>query len=715
MKPQRGAALMVILLIVGVLATMFAIRVFNGSAIGRDKVTASALAQAKDALIGSAVMYRDTRPNEVSGHLLLPDMGSTRNSSAGEGVSGGNFTGNGSNVSALGRLPWRTLGLPTLRDGQGECLWLLVSGSYQDAMKSRFLNWDTLGQIDPFTSNGTPAGTVSSVGTSEHQRPIAVVFAPGAVLAGQARGAIGADVVTECGGNYRPRNYLDTFSPNPAFNNILNYLVNANFTTGSYTYAAPKQILSGIVADVNGNPLVNDRMLTLTPDEVFRVIRGRGDFGGFVDNELMSMAAVNLSPLVPPANSPVTINFSPAVPIDLPMVTTTGSLEIGRLPQAALTSAPLRRWQDNLLYARCTSGTSCLTVNAATCSGVVIFAGERLAAQTRASPVQKNTWSNYLEGPVLTAFTAGSTVFTGPTAYNPATPDVDVLACVTPSPGTVQTSFAADFGGFVTVGAGVTTDPIEQTVSITAAPGGAGGCFWSPTKLGLAGKRLRAYFEFAFSTSDAFALTGTGFDHGNGFALQIVRGDSGSEPNTCGTELNMGVLGSTDVWGHDSFIFETDVSRDASHDDPVENHSAILLDGFLDHAPSAASSTISTACNGTATGCRHAPANKFEESPPQTHNQRIEVHTGCNAACTVCNPPAHAAPNNYARITAWVDCKECNNVAVDINRVAKVPTVQRCVALNPVMTDVFFGLTGGFRSGTRLQGVSVRNLVVRSE
>jgi hypothetical protein len=584
------------------------------------------------------------------------------------------------------------------------------------------VNWDTLGQFDSFTSNGTPAGTLSTVGTNDHQRPVAAVFASGAALTGQARGPIGADAVTECHGNYGARNYLDTFNPNPSVKNIVNYLAGPNNATGTFTYLAPKQILAGPVVDASGNTLVNDRMLTISSDELFRAIRRRSDFAGFVNNELMAAAAANLAvPPNPPASAPkpVTIDFNPPVPTDLPGVAVVGSLEVGRIPGAALTTTPLKKWQDNLLYARCASGASCLTVNGFSCTGVVIFAGERGPGQTRASPSQKIAWSNYLEGSALTAFMTGSTAPLISSPYSDASPSADVLACVQPSPGTVQASFAADFSTFVTVGAGVTTDPVAQAVTIAPAAGGTGGCFWSPVKLGLASKTVRAYYEFAFSTSDTYALTGSGSDHGNGFALQMVTGSFASPPNTCGTKADMGVLGSADAWGHDSFIFETDVHRDAAHGDPVENHSAILLDGFLDHAPLAPGATISTACNGTAAGCRHTPANKFEESPPQTHNQRIEIHTGCNATCTVCNPPAHAVPNNYARITAWIDCKDCNNTATDINRITTVPTIQRCVALIPgtpaVMNNVFFGFTGGFLSGASQQGVTLTNLVLRSE
>lgn len=176
----------------------------------------------------------------------------------------------------------------------------------------------------------------------------------------------------------------------------------------------------------------------------------------------------------------------------------------------------------------------------------------------------------------------------------------------------------------------------------------------------------------------------------------------------------MGALAAADIWGVDSIIVETDVHRDVPIiNDPVENHTAIMLNGNIDHT--GPGDTMSAACNGTATGCRHNPANKFEETPLRTHNQRIEIHTGCNAACTICNPPTHGAPNNYARVTTWVDCKDCNNTAADINRVAAVPTVQRCLALNPALNTVFFGITGGFLSAGSQQGVTLNNLVVRSE
>ena len=75
--------------------------------------------------------------------------------------------------SELGRLPWRTLGLPDPRDGSGERLWYAVSRDYsRNPAGAPPLNSDTPG---PLTVTGTaPANDV-----------IAIVFAPGAVVGNQ--------------------------------------------------------------------------------------------------------------------------------------------------------------------------------------------------------------------------------------------------------------------------------------------------------------------------------------------------------------------------------------------------------------------------------------------------------------------------------------------------------------------------------------------------
>ena len=111
------------------------------------------------------------------------------------------------NVTVIGRLPWRTLGTGPLRDSHGECLWYAVSGSHQRIQPGSPMNWDTLSQLDVVVANGT-AAMVSAI-TSAHERPIAVIFAPGPPLTGQDRSASIPAEVPECGGNYVVSNYLD--------------------------------------------------------------------------------------------------------------------------------------------------------------------------------------------------------------------------------------------------------------------------------------------------------------------------------------------------------------------------------------------------------------------------------------------------------------------------------------------------------------------------
>ena len=190
----------------------------------RQEATAAALAQAKEALIGYAVTYRDNdHSNEVFGYLPLPDLGSSRNRTAQEGNAAANFSGNAKNLTVIGRLPWRALALPPLRDGQGECLWYAVSGSFKNTSKADVLNWDSLGHFEIYSSNGTSSGTVSTTDANYGQRPVAIIFSAGVVLQGQNRQTSTIDTVSTCGGNYNAQNYLDSFNTDTNINNIVNY------------------------------------------------------------------------------------------------------------------------------------------------------------------------------------------------------------------------------------------------------------------------------------------------------------------------------------------------------------------------------------------------------------------------------------------------------------------------------------------------------------
>ncbi len=163
---QRGQLVLGLLVILG-LAFAMAFYTFvgpKGSTVERDKITAAALAQAKEGLIGYAVS-NSNRP----GVLPCPD---TNNNGTSEGLSGNECP------SYIGRLPWKTLGLPQLRDGSGELLWYAFSRNFRNDSSAQPINTDTKGSLTVYSN---------TTGTTIASQAAAVIFAPGAVLGTQDR------------------------------------------------------------------------------------------------------------------------------------------------------------------------------------------------------------------------------------------------------------------------------------------------------------------------------------------------------------------------------------------------------------------------------------------------------------------------------------------------------------------------------------------------
>jgi hypothetical protein len=201
---QSGIALIIFLtiLVLGTTAVLLSKLNKNRTAfmLEDQAQTARALAQAKDALLGHAMIYAETHDGQPQGYLPCPDH---------DGDGSASACGDDGH-SVIGRLPWRTLGLPLLRDGSGECLWYAVSGGYKNNPKQP-LTSDTDGLfIVKNAKNETIAGT------TEAERAIAIIFAPGRPIGGQVRAATNGSM-TECGSTdindylNKASNYLDNF------------------------------------------------------------------------------------------------------------------------------------------------------------------------------------------------------------------------------------------------------------------------------------------------------------------------------------------------------------------------------------------------------------------------------------------------------------------------------------------------------------------------
>jgi hypothetical protein len=412
---QRGMALIMLVFIVGLAATGYLLHALNPASMRaeRDKKTASALAEAKAALIGYAAGV-DLTPGTCTtncprpGDLPCPD---TDNDGEAEG-SCGNAAGTTGQSSRLGRLPWITLGLSDLRDGSGERLWYAVSNRYKNNTRYRPLNSDTVATITLRNSAGNIINdATSTTGLS------AVVIAPGEALVRQD-----AQVQVRSDANRNiASHYLDI-----AFGED-----NQNFSDGT-----TNGFITGSVKAADGSVIVNDRIVAISRDEMLKVMETR--VLAEVENSLLDyycgMGNVNYSTklcTVPGASFPYPATFVNTGCLGSSSATSTcleGATTRGRIPAYPTTPwSPtsilrasrnnnwfqMNAWREVVYYAiapACVTGTvSCNGIGFLTVKNpkllpendkrlVLIATGHTLGGQLRRNNSEKINEVNYLEG-----------------------------------------------------------------------------------------------------------------------------------------------------------------------------------------------------------------------------------------------------------------------------------------------------------------------------
>lgn len=519
--------------------------------------TAAALTGAREALIGYAVRFREDQLTTgtsglVYGYLPLPDLGNSRNNNTGctdEGCDAANFSGNGPNVTTIGRFPWRTLGTGPIRDGYGECLWYAVSGSHQRIQRASPMNWDTLSQLDIVVANGT-AAMISAV-TSAHDRPIAVIFSPGPPLAGQDRSASATDSVTECGGNYAVNNYLDPAIASDLAG-ITNYLTGTTNKASGDTSVTNKSLsANGVINRRNDTTLfagncppndaspcaivANDAGTAVTSELLFRTLRGSSYFRTDI-NAMLERMVTCLRDQVAAGTG-----FTPDA---LAGFTPPADKTVGRVPSNACyddTQNPLgyfSHYRDQVFVASRIATDFTVTVDgvAQTCPAAVIFGSQRGSGQSRSTSAEVATPANYLEGTNLTGFiTTGALSFTGPSVFAQVsasqTASQDIVRCI-PSGAALTVVESPNLSAAQQL---VAYSPATSTLTLGKAnvTGGATtvsssplfGCAWTPEEYTL-GSGYRSYFQFSFAN--------VGTNVGNtGFVFALI--DADSNPNLpCG-------------------------------------------------------------------------------------------------------------------------------------------------------------------------------------
>lgn len=373
---ERGAALLVVLTIIGLGAAFLLVSALNKVNRQRERelLTTTALAQAKAALLGWSLSRNDGAGNPRPGELPCPDPNAP--GSPNYGLAAAVCL-----PGAIGRLPWKTLGIEELKDGYGEALWYTIDASFRArGSNSLPINSDTRASIQVYDHDGT------TLLSGQGLEAAALIFAPGPILGAQVRGP---------GQQTLAVNYLDRAGPPDiavARNNAAN---NGPF-------------IHGPVKDSGGNLRINDRLLAISARELMQAVEKR------VAREIKSMLAAyysangNKYPNPAAFNDPNCLDVGAAASAT-PCASDPGQCR-GRLPDASLAPAP--NWFSYNLWGQITYyavGTGYLASSPANCglsltlngtpgiAGLFILPGTPQGIITRNSGSQSLALSDYME------------------------------------------------------------------------------------------------------------------------------------------------------------------------------------------------------------------------------------------------------------------------------------------------------------------------------
>lgn len=570
---QGGYALMLLLVVLAA-ASLYALvgsierNAFNPARI-RD--TGQALQLAREALLAYAATYPDRNAQtDAFGHLPCPDL-------TGDGTPTENCAAAG--VTVIGLLPYKKLGLPDLRDSNGNCLWYAVSGTHKNDQPLTTLNWDTQASItvQDESGNATLAAPDDAGGGAA-----AVIFAVGAPLAGQTRRNAAN---TPCG----------LLTEDIAGNGHANFIFRDNILGIGNFSGSPTNVT--VRAGTPGSATNHNILSWLSPRDIFTRIKARNGSG---NTEFVGRLRLLSEQL---ANS---LSSGTSLPEPAGSVISVGALRYGLPPDPnsvaglpdlpAQQAADFARWSAHYRYARCSSGSKC--INNGSCTGVLLFAGERkLADETtpRGSPrtnAERNDANlltyfdegnrrNLLQGGTTFASSGGGTGLSNGgiipagsgSSFSIANPnqiagDDDVI-CLNPA----APAFNINDGvsRFRTIGgsaAQILATPTDSRLLLGIESDAAlSACAWYPSALDIS-NGVRVYFRFVVNADD------------QGFTLALA--DAGKNPSTsmCGNSGSaLGYSGKSALLAPikpPKLALEFDTSDNNSRNDNNGNHIAFV-------------------------------------------------------------------------------------------------------------------------------------------
>jgi len=242
MRRQHGAALILLLAVLALGGGWYLIsrlQARSADFTARNRMNnAAVLAEAKRALVGYVAHQAAVSGENNPGAFLCPEAPGNIGGPS-EGISAGTCT-----LPAVGRLPWRTIGIEKLTDASGEPLWYVVANGWAkpNAATNTIINsncTDAASAMACFSGQLTVDGQPNAA--------VALIIAPGPAMQVQASAG--------CTARNQARQ-----APAPTMN-PLDYLECYNTATSTFLTTAP-------------GTSFNDQVLRITAAEVLPLIEG---------------------------------------------------------------------------------------------------------------------------------------------------------------------------------------------------------------------------------------------------------------------------------------------------------------------------------------------------------------------------------------------------------------------------------------------------------
>lgn len=228
---QRGQGLIALLLVLSIGASWFLVSrldaVSGDFTPERRKHNAAVLAEAKRALIGYVARRAAETSQNEPGALPCPEAAGSAGVAASEGTPAPNLT-----LPAVGRLPWKTLGIDRLVDASGEPLWYAVANGWGNCAAAQ-----TVINSNCTSSPGMTCYTGQLTVDARPRAAVAMIIAPGPALTA-ANAACGTT-----------RNQMDAVagrkSPAPGIDpaNYVECYSGASFSTGGASGSYNDQVV----------------------------------------------------------------------------------------------------------------------------------------------------------------------------------------------------------------------------------------------------------------------------------------------------------------------------------------------------------------------------------------------------------------------------------------------------------------------------------------